>query len=432
MDTNNDNKDNKDKLALNVTPNTKKRTHPTTQTYQHQQQHQQEQQPLSTSPLKQSPPNNKRSKTVHQNPSTSTKTPPPTTPTSVSSFSSFTSEMAPQLPTTDQPSQPPSSAQTTASNSLHFGSTLSSIMMVDELELETQRFFRGELTPDVKLPLSPQMSTSLYGLSIQDDSHESQEMELKLSSLQVKFIKERRLRINASHLSSQPHVTSNIRAYMIDMFVFLVTSLQMKEETIHLASQIVDRVLTLFRVQNHNINELGIGAMHVAAKYVETTLPRIENYPLVLQLQCPRRRVLRMEEVILNAISFELGFPTSLSFAMAWTDLAGLAQDSVFVNMIHYLLELSLIEERMLEYLPSMVAASAIVLSCQAFQITDRPMEWEWQNTTASFASCSSLLRSLVARAPSSQRFRVVYARFTHPIHDQVALTASTTLRDSM
>lgn len=68
-----------------------------------------------------------------------------------------------------------------------------------------------------------------------------------------------------------------------------------------------------------------------------------------------------MEQIILNVLEFTIAVPTSIYF-LRFYSRAGESDKSMYI-LSTYLLELTLLEYSMLRYLPSMVAAAAVLLT---------------------------------------------------------------------
>ena len=67
-----------------------------------------------------------------------------------------------------------------------------------------------------------------------------------------------------------------------------------------------------------------------------------------------------MEYLILNALSFDITFPTTNRFLERYMKLLGDDQNQCVTNYAYFLIDLTLLDIRMLYYPSSMVAASAI------------------------------------------------------------------------
>jgi hypothetical protein len=68
-----------------------------------------------------------------------------------------------------------------------------------------------------------------------------------------------------------------------------------------------------------------------------------------------------MEYNILSTLSFDITFPTALRFLERYLKLIG--EDSVLSNYSLFLIEIALTDIRMIQYPPSVLAASALLLA---------------------------------------------------------------------
>eukprot|EP00301_Raphidiophrys_heterophryoidea_P013497 c20930_g1_i1.p1 GENE.c20930_g1_i1~~c20930_g1_i1.p1 ORF type:complete len:439 (+),score=78.79 c20930_g1_i1:178-1494(+) len=283
-------------------------------------------------------------------------------------------------------------------------------------------FWCGNLAADLVIPQITQESR-FPGLLLQDAQPSADVVDYSSGVIQKMLNKETQMKVNPTFLDWQAHVTENLRAQIVDSFIYCAFHLGLKDEAIHLAVQIIDRVMTAFRIQQHRLRSLVFAAIHIAAKCVESRSPHVADYIRVLRTDLAREQVLRMEAVILNALTFDFGFPTSFLFAKAWIYHSGFEHDAVFVHMVRYLLELSLLQMAMLSFSPSKIAASAIMLACECFGIKDRPLTWEY--SMSDLSDCMQRLRTAASRAHSDPQFRIVHSKYKQQIHDQVSLTAS-------
>lgn len=109
---------------------------------------------------------------------------------------------------------------------------------------------------------------------------------------------------------------------------------------------------------------VGVTALNIAAKYEEIYPPELKDFVVITDRAYTREDLLEMEFRILSTLEFELTFATSWRFLERFSKVLG--------NEIHvfafsqYLLELALVDIRMVPYLQSIIAASAI---CIAYKV---------------------------------------------------------------
>lgn len=151
-----------------------------------------------------------------------------------------------------------------------------------------------------------------------------------------------------------------MRAILVDWLVDVHIKFKLLPETLFLTINLVDRYLEKAPVSRQKLQLVGVGAMLIAAKYEEIYPPEVKEFEYVTDRAYSKPEILDMEGKILNALNFNLTIPSSLRFLERFALVAGL--DEKMLNMTKYLLELSLVEYKMLKYSPSTLACSAIYL----------------------------------------------------------------------
>ncbi|PIM99868.1 hypothetical protein CDL12_27631 [Handroanthus impetiginosus] len=131
----------------------------------------------------------------------------------------------------------------------------------------------------------------------------------------------------------QKHINSQTRTHCIDdWLVYAADKLNLFRDTLHLAVNYLDRYLS----------GMGMTCMMIASKYQESR--------------------------ILSYLNYDVTTPTAWSFSERFVRAAQAGKKSRSRRlecMASYLVELSLLSYQMLQFLPSMVAASAVFLAQQ-------------------------------------------------------------------
>ncbi len=86
--------------------------------------------------------------------------------------------------------------------------------------------------------------------------------------------------------------------------------------------------------------------MLIACKYEEIYPPELKDFVFITDRAYTKEDVLQMEFLILSALSFDLTFPTSYRFLERYMKMLG--EDQHVMNLALFLMELSLIDVRML------------------------------------------------------------------------------------
>jgi len=111
--------------------------------------------------------------------------------------------------------------------------------------------------------------------------------------------------------------------------------------------------------------------MLIASKYEDIYPPPIQDFIYITDNAYTQKDIVQMEYDILKELDFKITTPSPWQFLNWYSKLAH--ADQVTFNLARYLIELPLIEYRMLKYSPSIVAAAAVYVS---FHVLKKRIEW--------------------------------------------------------
>lgn len=111
--------------------------------------------------------------------------------------------------------------------------------------------------------------------------------------------------------------------------------------------------------------------MLIASKYEEIYAPEVRDFVYITDKAYTKEEILKTEYKILATLDFNITSSSSLRLVERYINLAG--ADEIVENLSKYLIELPLIEYKMLKFSPSMIAAGAIYL---AMKILKRENPW--------------------------------------------------------
>lgn len=101
--------------------------------------------------------------------------------------------------------------------------------------------------------------------------------------------------------------------------------------------------------------------MLIASKYEEIYAPEVRDFVYITDKAYSKEEILQMEQTMLRQLSFNVTSPSSYRFLERFSKVVG--SDTLLFNLSRYIIELPLIEYKMLKYNPSNLAASAIYLA---------------------------------------------------------------------
>jgi len=173
--------------------------------------------------------------------------------------------------------------------------------------------------------------------------------------------KERKDRLDPGFLSSQVDINEKMRAILVDWLVEVHRMFKLLPETLFLSVNIIDRFLALKPVAREKLQLVGITSMLVASKYEEIYAPECNDFVYISDGAYTKDQILTMEQLILNTLHFNLTHPSPLHFLRRYSKAAG--SDYNMHTLCKYLIELMLIDVKLMKYTPSQVAAGAVYLA---------------------------------------------------------------------
>jgi len=178
-------------------------------------------------------------------------------------------------------------------------------------------------------------------------------------------LSERLRRPSTSYMESvQNDINPAMRSILVDWLVEVGIEYRLSSDTLFLSVAFVDRFLSLRTLKRNTLQLVGITSMLVASKYEEIYAPNIEEFCFITDNTYTREDVLSMEKELLRLLEFDLAQPSTKTFLRRYIKAASaeIHLDVVFEFLVSYLAELSLMDYTLLQYLPSHIAASCILL----------------------------------------------------------------------
>ncbi|XP_027356046.1 cyclin-A2-2-like [Abrus precatorius] len=164
----------------------------------------------------------------------------------------------------------------------------------------------------------------------------------------------------------QQDITPRMRGILVDWLVEVSEEYKLVPDTLYLTVNLIDRCLSTKFIQKQRLQLLGVTCMLIASKYEEICAPRVEEFCFITDNTYTKEEVLKMESEILNLLHFQLLVPTIKPFLRRFIQAAQSSYKVPCVQLeflANYLAELTLVEYSFLQFLPSLVAASAVFLA---------------------------------------------------------------------
>lgn len=136
---------------------------------------------------------------------------------------------------------------------------------------------------------------------------------------------------------------------------------KMVPETLYLTVNILDRYLEKSQIRRSKLQLVGVAAMSLASKYEEIYPPDLRDWVHITDHSYSREQIVSMESDIANKLEYNFTVPTTHAFLCRYLKAAH--ADRTMVQLACFLAERSLQEYSMCNYLPSIIAATAVLIS---------------------------------------------------------------------
>jgi G2/mitotic-specific cyclin-B, other len=225
----------------------------------------------------------------------------------------------------------------------------------------------------------------------------------------------------AGYLKTQSDVTEKMRAILFDWMIDVHLKFKLLPETLFLTCNIVDRFLEKEKVHRQKLQLVGVTAMLIASKYEEIYAPEIRDFVRVTDRSCSKNEIKKMETKILQVLQFNLVVGSSFRFLERFAKL--IEGNETGFNLARYLIEICLVDYKILKYSPSMIAASAIYLSQKMMKkkvIWNEVLTKQTGYTEAMLASCGKDICEALKQNEKGE-LQALKKKFALPKYNSVA-----------
>lgn len=152
-----------------------------------------------------------------------------------------------------------------------------------------------------------------------------------------------------------------MRAILLDWLVDVHMKFKLLEDTLFITVNIIDRFLDIIPIPRTKLQLVGVASLFIACKYEEVySVPHIKDLVYVCDKAYTKEEILEMEGNILQTLDFNLISVSPLKFLDHYGKLAQLEERNMMLSK--YLVEMALLDFKMLKYTPSMIVCSSIYL----------------------------------------------------------------------
>lgn len=163
-----------------------------------------------------------------------------------------------------------------------------------------------------------------------------------------------------------------MRAILVDWIIEVHLKFKLLPETLFITINLIDRYLSIVSIKRNSLQLVGVTAMFIASKYEEIYAPEVRDFVYITDNAFSKTEIFEMEHSMLAALNFNVASCTPYRFLERFYKVA--SESPRLWNLVRYLIELPLIEQRMLKYTPSNLAASAVYLGLKI--LYGNQVEW--------------------------------------------------------
>ena len=234
-------------------------------------------------------------------------------------------------------------------------------------------------------------------------------------------IKEKTTSVRRFYMEDQKYINERMRSILVDWLVQLHLKFKLVPETLYLAVNLIDRYLERSQVTRPKLQLVGVAALLIASKYEEIHPPDIGDMVYFCASAYDKKQIVQMEESILKTLEYRITIPSAHAFLMRYLKAAH--ADRKIVQLSCYILDGTLQSYNLLQYLPSQIAAAAILI---ARKCAGRNT---WSPTLLEYSSyyeedIMNVAKSVLSEKTSaSQVLRSVNKKYSSPRYGSVAST---------
>lgn len=278
------------------------------------------------------------------------------------------------------------------------------------------------------LPSSPsaaQISVTEQQLAKKTEEINVQDAEEYVNDINNQLFKDETTFLPRSdYMEKQEDLTPKMRMILMDWLIEVHMKYKLRSETLHLAVNLIDRFLTRTPVARKKLQLVGVVAMFIASKFEEIHPPELHDWVYITDKAYTKEDVLRMECTMLTTLSFQIVVPTVAHF------FQGLQKandcNGVHCHLAQYIIELCILDIKMLEYTPSQTVSAALLLSNQLLgrsPVWPQTMVQRSRHSEEKLRGCVDTLRQLFEtdRAGGDPRLQAVHKKFSTKEHHSVA-----------
>jgi len=235
-------------------------------------------------------------------------------------------------------------------------------------------------------------------------------------------LKELATSVRPIYMEAQTHINERMRSILVDWLVEVHLKFKLVPETLYLTVNVIDRYLERRQVSRPKLQLVGVTALLIASKYEEIYPPELRDLIYICDNAYSREAILDMEEIVLKTLEYQITIPSAHAFLVRYLKAAH--ADKRIVQLSCYILDGTLQSYDLLHYLPSQLAAAAVLIARRCVGRNS------WSPTLLRYAQyCEEdilpVARAVLAEksSASTEELRAVNKKYSSSRYGEVART---------
>lgn len=192
-------------------------------------------------------------------------------------------------------------------------------------------------------------------------------------------------------LANQIEIKERHREKVIEWLVDAQLKFKLKDETLYMATDIVDRFLDKQKVTRSKVSLLALVSILIASKYEEIYPPHLKDFIMICDDEFSHHEIFSMELSVMKALDFDLSTPNILTFLKRFSKFTNADETKQILAM--FICEAQLLSSKMANYPHSLLAMGGLYLAEKAvnndFKIEKLPLD-EASHTKEELYKCAN------------------------------------------
>ena len=165
---------------------------------------------------------------------------------------------------------------------------------------------------------------------------------------------------NFDYMKYQTDLTPKIRAMLVNYVVEVAEKFNLKNKTLYLSVQIIDRLFSREKINKHFFQLVGITSLFISSKYEEIYYPDIKDWVEITGGKYTEDQILKMEDLIVGSLDFHLLPIYPYAFYEIICLKLGIEKEDFFLGAL--ILEIALFDYALVKYKSSTICESVIIM----------------------------------------------------------------------